>query len=67
MLINHIKIAWRYVMAEKVVSLISLVSLSLGITCALILFVFLHYEYVRDDFHVNGDRLFRVHLTNEAG
>ncbi len=67
MLANYIKIAWQYVVAEKMVTLISVVSLSLGITCALILFIFLHYEYNRDDYHVNAERLFHVYHTNEAG
>ena len=67
MLTSYLKIAWRHLLREKVVSLIAIVSLSLGIACALLVFVFLQNEWVRDDFHVNGDRVFRLHSTNEAG
>ncbi len=66
MLSNYIKVAWRHLLREKVVSLISVVSLSLGIACALLVFVFLQMEWVRDDFHVNAERVFRIDGTNEA-
>ena len=67
MLLSYIKIAWRHLVRDKVVSLISVVSLSLGIACALLVFLFLQHEWIRDDFHVNGDRTFIVYRTNEAG
>lgn len=67
MFLSYIKIAWRHLIRDKVVSLISVLSLSLGIACALLVFLFLQHEWIRDDFHVNGDRVFLVYRTNEAG
>ena len=67
MLTSYFKIAWRHLMREKIVSLISVMSLSLGTACALLVFLFLQHEWVRDDFHVNGDRLFYLYSTNETG
>ena len=66
MLISYVRIAWRHILAAPAVSLISVLSLALGTTCALILFVFLEHESVRDNYHVNGDRLFRICSANES-
>ena len=67
MLSNYFKVAWRYLLRDKVISLISVTSLSLGIGCAILVFLVLQNEQGRDDFHRKGHRIFRLHLTNEAG
>ena len=67
MLSNYIKIARRHLLRDKMVGVISVISLSLGIGCAILVFVFVQQEWVRDDFHVNGDRVFRLHVTNASG
>lgn len=67
MLSNYLTTAWRYLIRDKGVSLISMLSLALGLACALLVFVFLQHEWVRDDFHVNGDRIFRVYMTDATG
>ena len=67
MLANYLTTAWRYLLRDKGVSLISVLSLTLGLACALLVFVFLQQEWVRDDFHVNGDRIFRVVMSDAIG
>ncbi len=67
MLTNYLTTAWRYLVRDKGVSLISVLSLTLGLACALLVFVFLQHEWIRDDFHLNGDRIFRVYMTDDTG
>ena len=67
MLTNYLTTAWRYLVRDKGVSLISMLSLTLGLPCALLVFVFLQHEWIRDDFHANGDRIFRIYMTDATG
>ncbi len=63
MFFNHLKIAWRYLKKHKLISLINIISLSLGITCTLLILLYIQHETSYDKFHLNGDHIFR--LTSE--
>jgi putative ABC transport system permease protein len=69
MLRNYLKIAWRTLVNQKMYSLINLLGLCLGLTCVLVITLYLKNELTFDAFHDKADRTYRVTttVTNAAG
>jgi putative ABC transport system permease protein len=63
---NYIKTAWRNLWFNKVSSIVSVVGLTLGVTCFLLLSTYLINELRYDRFHANADRIVRI-ITNSKG
>lgn len=63
MLKNYLKIAFRHVRRESGHALINLLGLSVGIGCALLVFLYVQDELRYDLFHENADRIVRVTAT----
>ncbi len=57
---NYIKIAWRTILGNKGFSAINIFGLALGLTCSLLIMLWLKDEMAMDRFHVNDKRIFRV-------
>src|SRR5438270_7371347 len=57
---NHLKTAWRNLMKNKVFSFINVLGLTIGITVCMMIFLFIMNEFSVDNFHKNGDRIYRV-------
>jgi putative ABC transport system permease protein len=60
MLENYFKIAWRNLIKKATYSLINIFGLALGIACCLLIFMFVQDELSYDNYHANGDRIYRV-------
>lgn len=60
MLLNYLKIALRNLMRHKVFSLINIFGLALGITCCMLILLWVRDELSFDRFHKNADNLVRV-------
>ena len=60
MIKNYFKIAWRNLIQNKTFSLINIFGLALGMTCSILIMLWLKDELKRDRFHANDKRLFRV-------
>lgn len=57
---SNLKIAWRYLLKNRFVSLINLSGLIIGMTAALFIWQYVHYERSYDTFHENADRIYRI-------
>lgn len=57
---NYLKIAFRNLVRNKVFSIINLLGLSTGITVCLMIFLFISNEFSVDNFHKNGNAIYRV-------
>ncbi|MEX6687149.1 ABC transporter permease [Danxiaibacter flavus] len=57
---NYFKIAWRNLKKNKVFSFINILGLSIGITCCLMIFLYINNEFSFDSFHKNGKNIYRV-------
>ena len=64
MIKNYLKIALRNLFKNKVDSAISIVGLSVGITCCILLLVYTRMELTYDEFHEDRDQVYR--LTNTS-
>ena len=63
---KNLKIAWRRLKRDRIASVMSVLGLAIGITCALMVFVIVEDRYrTRDEFHDNADRIYWVFRTNE--
>jgi putative ABC transport system permease protein len=60
MVLNYIKITWRTIKKHKVYSLITISGLALGLTCMFLFYLWITDELSYDNFHENGNRIFRV-------
>lgn len=64
---HSFKLAWRRLAKDGASSAMSIVSLSLGVACASIVFLVVRHEQQRDQFHTNGDLIYKVYRQNAAG
>ena len=57
---NYLKIAWRYLLKYRQYSIINILGLAVGITCCILIMLFVRSEFSYDRFHSNANRLYRV-------
>lgn len=57
---NYLKVAWRNLMKSKIFSLINIIGLSVGLTCCMLIAIYLANEVSYDKYHKNIDRLYQL-------
>ena len=69
MLKNYLTIAIRNLLRHKLYSLINIFGLALGLACCILVILFIQREYSFDQYHENGDRIYRVwrKITDKNG
>jgi len=60
MIKNYLKIAWRNLMKYKIISFINLFGLTVGITCCLLITIYIVNELSYDKYNKNGENVYRV-------
>ena len=60
MILHHLKIAFRNLAKQKVLSFINISGLSIGLGCFVLFLLFAVHEFTFDRFHQNGSRIYRV-------
>ena len=60
MLRNYLKIAWRNLFRNKAFSITNLLGLSIGITCTMLIMLWVNDELQYDKFHKNYDNIYQV-------
>ena len=60
---NYFKIAYRNLVGNKGFSVINIIGLSIGMTCCLLIFQFVAFEYSFDRFHTNKENVYRLLQT----
>ncbi|MFZ1799193.1 MAG: ABC transporter permease [Chitinophagaceae bacterium] len=58
---NYFKTAWRNIIRNKAFSIINILGLALGLTCSLLIFLWVRDEQSVDAFHKNGKQLYQVY------
>src|SRR5690242_7400144 len=57
---NYFKTAWRTLWKNKGFSFINIFGLAMGISCSLLIFLFVKDEVSYDRFHKDADNIYRV-------
>ena len=60
MIKNYLKVAIRYLLAHKGYSFINVLGLAVGITCCLLIMLFVRSEFSYDRFNSKADWIYRV-------
>ena len=63
MLKNYWKVAVRNLFKVKGYTLINITGLTVGITCFILIMLYVKYEMSYDSFHENNDRIYRVAIN----
>src|SRR5689334_22462637 len=61
---NYVKTAWRNLLRNKTFSVINISGLALGLTCSLLIILWIQDERSVDGFHKNGKELYQVYERN---
>jgi len=64
---NYLKIALRNLLKYKLYSMINILGLSVGMACTVLLVLFIQRELSYDNYHKNGDRIYRVAASYKLG
>src|SRR5678809_1610443 len=57
---NYLKVAWRSLMKNKTFSFINIFGLSVGLTCCMLITIYLYPEVSYDKYHHNVDQLYQL-------
>ena len=57
---NYFKIAWRNLYRSKASSLTNLLGLTIGMTCTILIFLWVQDELAFDKFHANYKNIYQV-------
>jgi putative ABC transport system permease protein len=60
MLKNYFKVAMRYLLRNKGYTAINILGLAIGITCCVLIMLFVRSEFSYDKFHSKSDRIYRA-------
>ncbi len=63
MINNYLKIIWRNLMKSKIFSFINIIGLSVGLTCCMLIAIYLYNEVSYDKYHKNIKRLYLLATT----
>lgn len=65
MIKNYFKIAWRNLFRNKGFSLTNLLGLTIGITCTILIFLWVQDELTYDKFHVNFESIYKIKANRD--
>src|SRR5258708_40204914 len=65
MLKNYLKVAFRSLIKQRIYSIINILGLSVGIASALLITLYVQYEFSYDKFFDNADHLYKVALERK--
>jgi len=57
---NYLKIAWRNILTNKLFSFINIIGLAVGITCCILIFLYVQNELSYDNYNEKAERICRV-------
>ena len=63
---NYLKIALRNMQRQKAYSILNIAGLTLGMTCCILLLLYIQFELSYDQYHENADRIYRVIREGKA-
>src|ERR1700741_696461 len=68
MLKNYFKIAWRNLWKNKLFSFINIIGLAVGVTCCVLIYLYVQHELSYDTYNEKADRIYRItsHIKQQS-
>ena len=66
MLKNYFKVAFRYLLRHKEYTIINVMGLAVGISCCILIMLFVRSEVSYDKFHSKADRIYRMYMNEKV-
>lgn len=60
MRVNYLKITWRNVRSNKFISFVNVFGLAVGLTCCMLIAIYLDREFSYDQHHTKADRIYQL-------
>lgn len=67
MIRNYLKVTYRNLIRQKAYAFINIFGLAIGLTCSVLIGLYVKHEFSFDKFHPDADRLYRVMLDFKMG
>ncbi|HSN10139.1 MAG TPA: ABC transporter permease, partial [Hanamia sp.] len=64
---NYLKTAWRSILNSKVYSVLNIVGLAIGLSCFLLISLYVMDELSYDRFYPNSERIYRINSDIRFG
>ncbi|MGN6618162.1 MAG: ABC transporter permease [Ilyomonas sp.] len=64
---NYLKVAWRNLLKNKVFSSINIIGLAIGLSCFLLIILYVTDELSFDHYNVNAERIYRINSDIRFG
>src|SRR3954469_14389046 len=64
MIRNYFKIAWRNLAKNKVFSFINIFGLTIGLTCCMLISLYIYNELSYDTYHKHVDRIYQLGVAS---
>ena len=64
MLKNYLKITLRHLQRQKGYSLINIAGLTVGMTCFILIILFIDYEFSYEEHHTNANRIYKIYVEH---
>ena len=64
MIKNYLKIAWRVLLRQKIFSFVNILGLAIGMAACLLIVQYISFELSYDNFHRNGENIYRIKHQN---
>jgi len=63
---NYFKVAWRSMLKQKLYSFINLLGLTIGMTCFILIALYIQYELSYDQHHEKADQIYRIYQQQKG-
>jgi len=63
---NYLKVTLRNGLKNKTYSVINIFGLAIGLAASIVMGIYIHFESSFDQFHINGNDIYRLVLMNES-
>ncbi|EMR02752.1 ABC transporter permease [Cesiribacter andamanensis] len=67
MFLNYLKIAWRSLLKSKVYTLLNILGLAIGLSCFILISLYVLDELSYDRYHAKADRIYRINSDIRFG
>jgi len=67
MILHFLKIAYRYLLKQRLLTVVNILGLTVGLTASLLIYLYIQHELGYDKYHENADYIYRIGLHGKMG